>query len=176
MSGDRSGFPYGRKRSSQKSRKPLRDHVVKINARRAPRGPRAGKSGGGEDLVAVHGWRGPAATGGRENKLPFALRRAQNERLSTWNTNYAIPFALRFSKHEGKRLFKSNIPRCLRRAQLNGVSKGGEHPLWSRAGLIPRARNAWFIVLYRQCKTVTPAQGPIPMDDCLCVSRRSPDA
>jgi ABC-type antimicrobial peptide transport system permease subunit len=42
-------------------------------------------------------------------------------------------------------LFNLNIPRCLRRAQLNGVSKGGEHPLWSRAGLIPRARNAWFI-------------------------------
>jgi len=28
----------------------------------------------------------------------------------------------------------------LRRAQLNGVSKGGEHPLWSRAGFKPRSR------------------------------------
>jgi len=27
-----------------------------------------------------------------------------------------------------------------RRAQLNGVSKGGEHPLWSRAGFKPRSR------------------------------------
>ena len=31
-------------------------------------------------------------------------------------------------------------PRLLRRAQLNGVSKGGEHPLWSRAGFKPRSR------------------------------------
>jgi len=31
-------------------------------------------------------------------------------------------------------------PRLLRRAQLNGVSKGGEHPLWSRAGFEPRSR------------------------------------
>ena len=32
------------------------------------------------------------------------------------------------------------IPRLLRRAPLNGVSKGGEHPLWSRAGFKPRSR------------------------------------
>ena len=31
-------------------------------------------------------------------------------------------------------------PRLLRRAQLNGVTKGGEHPLWSRAGSKPRSR------------------------------------
>jgi len=30
--------------------------------------------------------------------------------------------------------------RLLRRKQLNGVSKGGEHPLWSRAGFNPRSR------------------------------------
>jgi hypothetical protein len=47
--------------------------------------------------------------------------------------------------------FKSNIPRCLRRAQLNGVSKGGEHPLWSRAGFIPRSRNARLIVFVELC-------------------------
>jgi len=37
------------------------------------------------------------------------------------------------------------IPRCLQRKPLNGDPKGGEHPLWSRAGLIPRTRKAWFI-------------------------------
>ena len=31
-------------------------------------------------------------------------------------------------------------PRLLRRAQLNGISKGGEQPLWSRAGFKPRSR------------------------------------
>ena len=36
------------------------------------------------------------------------------------------------------------ISRSLPRAPINGESKG-EHPLWSRAGLIPRMRNAWFI-------------------------------
>jgi len=30
--------------------------------------------------------------------------------------------------------------RLLRREQLDGVSKGGEHPLWSRAGFKPRSR------------------------------------
>ena len=38
-----------------------------------------------------------------------------------------------------------NIPRSLLRAPSNGESKGGEHPLWSRAGSIPRTRNALFI-------------------------------
>ncbi|MGZ8530791.1 MAG: DNA polymerase ligase N-terminal domain-containing protein [Candidatus Binatia bacterium] len=37
-----------------------------------------------------------------------------------------------------------NIPGSLLRAPANGESKGGEHPLWSRAGLIPRTRNALF--------------------------------
>jgi hypothetical protein len=40
---------------------------------------------------------------------------------------------------------QSNIPRNSLRAQLNGVSKGGEHPLWSSAGSIPRRRNAPLI-------------------------------
>ena len=31
-------------------------------------------------------------------------------------------------------------PRLIGRAQLNGVSKGGEHPVWSRAGFKPRSR------------------------------------
>jgi len=40
-----------------------------------------------------------------------------------------------------KAVFTYSIqPRLLRRAQLNGVSKGGEHPLWSRAGFKPRSR------------------------------------
>jgi len=39
------------------------------------------------------------------------------------------------------------IPRSLLRAPSNGESKGGEHPLWSRAGLTPRTRNAPFIRL-----------------------------
>ncbi len=30
--------------------------------------------------------------------------------------------------------------RLLRRAQLKGVSKGGEHPLWSRTGFKPCSR------------------------------------
>ncbi|MGZ8466653.1 MAG: hypothetical protein ACXWXT_14010, partial [Candidatus Binatia bacterium] len=38
-----------------------------------------------------------------------------------------------------------NIPGSLLRAPAHGESKGGEHPLWSRAGLIPRTRNALFI-------------------------------
>jgi len=35
-------------------------------------------------------------------------------------------------------MVESNIPRSLLRAPSNGVSKVGEHPLWSHAGLIPR--------------------------------------
>ena len=42
-------------------------------------------------------------------------------------------------------------PRLLRREQLNGVSKGGEHPLWLRAGSIPRLRSGfvnWIGLLF----------------------------
>jgi hypothetical protein len=41
--------------------------------------------------------------------------------------------------------FNLNIPCSLLRAPSNGESNGGEHPLWSHAGLIPRTRNALFI-------------------------------
>ena len=44
-------------------------------------------------------------------------------------------------------LRESNIPRRLRRAQLNGVSKGGEHPLWSPARLIPAGEMASLLIL-----------------------------
>ena len=33
------------------------------------------------------------------------------------------------------------IPRCMQRAPLNGVSRGGEHSPWSRTGLISRTRH-----------------------------------
>ena len=42
-------------------------------------------------------------------------------------------------------LLNLNSPRSMLREPSNGESKGGEHPLWSRAGLLPRARNASFI-------------------------------
>jgi len=35
-------------------------------------------------------------------------------------------------------------PRLLERAQLNGLFKGGEPPLWSRAGFKPRSRIQWI--------------------------------
>ena len=35
--------------------------------------------------------------------------------------------------------------RVVRRAQLNGVSKGGEHPLWSRSGFKPRSRSRLIV-------------------------------
>src|SRR5262245_10696936 len=41
---------------------------------------------------------------------------------------------------------ESHNSRSLLLASLVWESKGGEHPLWSSAGLIPRMRNAWFIV------------------------------
>ena len=41
--------------------------------------------------------------------------------------------------------FNLIIPRSLLRAPFKGKSKGGEHPLWSLAGLIPRTPNAPFI-------------------------------
>jgi len=45
----------------------------------------------------------------------------------------------------GKQLLNLEILRSLLRLPLNGDSKGDEHPLWSRAGLILRTRNALFI-------------------------------
>ena len=36
-------------------------------------------------------------------------------------------------------------PRLIGRAQLNGVSKGGEHPLWSRVGFKPSSRIQWIL-------------------------------
>jgi len=53
-------------------------------------------------------------------------------------------------------------PRLMRRAHLNGVSKGGEHPFWSRAGFKPRSRINLIIRILRDLGVVVVKKGLYP--------------